>query len=121
MHVREAPEIGLEVPVVRAHTAFPRVVHDDVAIAGVAHATLDQRVSGLAYQLIGHERAEAVPRVPAHRRRRCEAVGERAESHLCRDPAGGQSFGLPLGSSETKYDSHAISTSCEVSAGGWPG
>src|SRR5439155_18385269 len=91
VHVREAPEVGLEVPVVGAQAAFPGIVDDDVAVTDVAHAALDQRVSGLAHQLVGHERAEPVPRVPAHRRRRREAVGERAQSHLASARSGGRS------------------------------
>src|SRR5437870_2688817 len=35
MHVRETPEVGIEVPVVGAQAAFPSIVDDDVAVADV--------------------------------------------------------------------------------------
>src|SRR5207249_7615626 len=81
---RECPAVLNEVTVVISRALVPCVVDDDVAVTGVAHPALDERVCGLEDETLRDERAEPVPRVPAHRRRRREPIGEDTETHARR-------------------------------------
>ena len=78
---RETRGIGDEVAVAVPLWRHPAIVDDDVAIPGVAHPTRDHRLGALDHQPLIDVSLEPVPTVPAHRRGRCESIGESAETH----------------------------------------
>src|ERR671934_61186 len=79
--VRETVGMRDEVTVPIALGRHPAVVDHHVAVAGVAHARLDHGRCGLPDEALVDLRLEAVPAVPAHRRRRREAVGWSTDAH----------------------------------------
>src|SRR5260370_12564427 len=72
----EAARIGNQPPP-RLSSHLPAIVHDDVAVAGLAHAARDHGVGRLPDQLGGDVAPEVIPAVPPHGRRAGETVVER--------------------------------------------
>ena len=77
----ELRAVGQHVAVCGAPLLAPAVIDDDVAIAGGAHAGVEERLGRLADDRLVDPAFEAIPGVPAHRWCGRESVAQLAQPH----------------------------------------